>query len=117
MAKTIRQYKGTAASFMFLINATIAQVIFLGLSALYLVRSSNGTRDNGLVGTLADWWGLINCIIDPLIFVIWFREARMEFLKLVSGICPSVNNKIEELRVEIYQIHVSAPPKTNTSKI
>lgn len=116
MTKTIRQYKGTAASFTFLINATLAQIIFLGLSAINFVRNSSAITKDGLLGTLADIWSLVSCTADPLIFAVWFRETRMELLKMVRGPCPWVSPVIERLRVEIFQVPVSTTMRSEQNK-
>ena len=100
----VRQYKGTVASFLVLVNTTVSQAVWLGLSVWYFTRTANGLTASGLVATPADWSYLINCIVDPAIYVIWFRETRMELLKLLKGICPCVKPKIEKLRTEIYQL-------------
>ena len=104
---TIRQYKGTVAAFLVLVNTTVSQVIWLGLSVMYFTRKAGGTAEDGFVATLADWSNLVNCIVDPAIYVIWFRETRMELMKLVKGIFPWVQPKIEKLRIEIYQLDVT----------
>ena len=100
----VRQYKGTVAAFLVLVNTTVSQAVWLGLSVLYFTRTASGVAETGLIATLADWSYLINCIVDPAIYVIWFSETRMELLKLLKGICPCVKPKIEKLRVEIYQL-------------
>ena len=105
--KTFRQYKGTAASFMLLINTTFSQVVWIGLSVLYFTRTAQGIQDDGVVATLTDWVNIFNCIVDVLIYVFWFRETRMELMKLVQGICPAFKAKIEKMRIEIYQINLS----------
>ena len=101
---SIRQYKGTVATFLVLVNTTISQVIWVSLSVLYLNRSSNGAEEDGLFATLADWGNLLNCTVDPFIYVMWFNETRMQFFKMFKVICPYVRPKIEQLRVEIYQL-------------
>ena len=100
----VRQYKGTVASFLVLVNTTVSQVAYLGLSIWNFTRIANGLAANGFIATLADWSNLINCIVDPAIYVIWFSETRMELLKIVKGICPCVKPKIEKMRIKIYQL-------------
>ena len=100
----IRQYKGTVAAFLVLVNTTVSQVVWLGLSVLYFTRTASGAPVDGFMATLADWSYLINCIVDPTIYVIWFSETRMELMKLVKGVCPWVKPRIEGLRVEVFQL-------------
>ena len=98
---TIRQYKGTVAAFLVLINTSVSQIMWLGLSVLYFTRTASGKEEDGFVATVTY---LINCIVDPVIYVIWFRETRMELFKLIKVICPCLKPKIEKLRKDIYQI-------------
>ena len=98
----IRQYKGTVAAFLVLVNTTVSQIVWLGLAVIYFTRTARGQKEDGYVATLADWSYLLNCIVDPTIYVIWFSETRMEMLKLLK--CPCVKPKIEKLRKEIYHI-------------
>ena len=44
---------------------------------MYFVQTANGTKEDGLVANLADCVNLINCIVDPLIYVVWFRDNRI----------------------------------------
>ena len=106
---SIRQYKGTIAAFLVLLNTTVSMFIWLGLSVLS-IRAS-GTEEIGFVATLADWSNFVNCIVDPAIYVIWFSETRMEVMKLVKGVCPWVKPKIERLRVEVFQLDFTCESK------
>ena len=101
---TVRQYKGTVASFMVLVNATFSQIVWICLSVLYFIRARNGGVDDGLFGTLGDWSNLVSCIVDPLIYVMWFNETKMQLLSIFQRTCPFVRPKIERLRVEIYHL-------------
>ena len=78
--------------------------MWLGLAVFNFTRKAKGVEEDGLVSTLADWSNLINCTIDPMIYVLWFGETRMEVFKIVQGVCPFVQPKIEQLRVEIYHL-------------
>ena len=102
--RTVKQYKGTGAAFLVLVNTIVSQVLWLGLTVLYFTRTASDKVGDGFVATLTDWTYLINCIVDPAIYVIWFSETRMELLKLIKGVCPCLKPKIEKLRMEIYQL-------------
>ena len=102
--RSARQYKGTVATFLVLVNTTFSQLVWLCLSVFNFIRKTKGAGPDGFVATLADWSNLTNCAIDPLIYVLWFGETRMEVLKIVQGVCPFVRPKIERLRVEIYHL-------------
>ncbi|KAH3836600.1 hypothetical protein DPMN_109971 [Dreissena polymorpha] len=54
-----------------------------------------------------DIFATANCILDPFVYVLWFRECRMELLKMLAGCLPTspyLQDKIEKMRVEIFCI-------------
>ena len=101
----LRQYKGTLVSFLFLVNSVATLLILLGIS-LYNIFNPDRDKGNGYAGALADFIGVINCIIDPSIYVVWFKEARFEILKMVGGLCPRVYPVVQKMYVDIYNIEM-----------
>ena len=83
----VKHYKGTLVSFLYLINSTIILFIMFGLSVLFSIRTSKGVKEDGLSASLADSVAVVNCIVDPLIYVLWFKEVQFEFLKLFQVVC------------------------------
>lgn len=47
---------------------------------------------------------LLCCIFDPLAYVFWFRECRMELLKLATYFFPSLDKRVEHMRYDIFNI-------------
>ena len=113
----IRVYKGTLVSFMFLLNSVATLLIMLGLSLYNIFRPDRG-EGNKYVAVLADSVGVINCIIDSTIYVVWFKEVRFEVLKMVGGLCPPVNPVVQKMYVEIYHVdmHSSCPNFRHSSE-
>ena len=85
---TLLHYKGTIISFMYLINSAVTQAAGFGLSVFFVVRTAEGMKETGIVATLADFVNVINCIVDPLIYVVWFKETRREVVKFLKAVCP-----------------------------
>ncbi|KAL4217147.1 hypothetical protein ACF0H5_023601 [Mactra antiquata] len=50
---------------------------------------------------------LMNCLLDPLWYVLWFRECRLEALKILSTCNHKLLPKAEEMRMEIFNIVTS----------
>ena len=100
----LRQYKGTLAAFFVLINSTVTQTLCLLLSLMSVMRIASGTNGDGFTATLADSVNVVNCIVDPLIYVTWFKETRMEILKMIRICCPFVKPTVQKMRCEIFQI-------------
>ena len=96
----IRQYKGTLVSFLFLVNSVASLLILLGLSLYNILRSDRGDG-NRYVAVLADSVGVINSILDPTIYVVWFKETRFEILKIVERLCPRINPVVQKMYVDI----------------
>ena len=106
-------HKGTMASATYLISTTINAVAYLGLAISKLRMSVDDTQTD--LNLLVDSVGIVNCYIDPFIYIIWFRETRMELLKLIQVCCPRLQPKIEMMRIEIF--HIQIPPVKQTTKL
>ncbi len=47
---------------------------------------------------------MLNCMLDPWLYVIWFRENRMELLKLFCSWNAVSRRKIESMRIDMFVI-------------
>ena len=100
----LTHYKGTLVSFMYLVNMTINLIAYLGLAITFVIRSNQGVAEDGRVAMLADVVNVVNCIVDPLIYVILFKETRLEILKMIKVVFPSVEPTITKMHMEIFNI-------------
>ena len=105
-------HKGTMASATYLISTTINAVAYLGLAISKVKMTIDGIQTD--LNLLVDSVGIVNCYIDPFIYIIWFRETRMELLKLIHVCCPRLQPKIEMMRIEIFNIQISSIKETTT---
>ena len=109
----LKQYKGTGASFVYLLNSAIAVGANIGLSLYFAFMVANGTILTGQITNITDAVYLLNCIIDPLIYVLWFKEARMEILNMFSTICHCLKPTVEKMRREVFHIPSFRNVQTN----
>lgn len=98
----ITQYKGTMTSFMYLLNTAVTQLINSGILAFAVVNKHNIA--SGYYPALADTTFIFNCILDPLIYVVWFKETRLEILNMLKVVCPFLKPAAERLRMEVFGI-------------
>lgn len=47
---------------------------------------------------------LTNCILDPFLYVLWFKESQMEVYKLFSRFSKRLSVKVEFMRYDIFDI-------------
>ena len=111
---SISQYKGTMVSLIYLVNTTFISVVYIGLSLFAFKKQVGGEQQDGSIGRLVDAANLVSCIIDPLIYVLWFKGTRMEVLKMVKVVCPFVKPTIEKMRIDIYNIQITSQIKPET---
>ena len=64
-------------------------------------------------GIIMDIITPVNCYIDPLIYVIWYRETKLELLKVAQTCLPGLKPKIQKMQTEIYNIQIYSPNRTN----
>ena len=101
----LKQFKGTGASFVFLLNSAIAYGAYVGLSIYFAFMVANRTILTGQITNMTDVVYLVNCIVDSLIYIFWFKEARMEILNMCSKICHCLKPTVEKMRREVFDIN------------
>ena len=47
---------------------------------------------------------MFNGLSDPILYIFWFREARMLILQQMSRLRPKMKTRIEKMRIEIFDI-------------
>ena len=103
----LKEYKGTVISFLYLLNSTISTTIYLGISVYYTYRVATGEQSKIYAEELInviDFIYLCNCILDPLVHTFWFKEARLEIMKVFSKLCPRLKPTVEQMRMEVCSI-------------
>ena len=85
---------------MYLVNTTVFMGLYLGLS-LYKIRVSSANPIEWLAQT-ADVIYIVNCVIDALIYELYFKEVRIETIKIISVVFPGVKPYIGKMGGELY---------------
>lgn len=85
----------------------------LGLAA-YFVRAHPGTGDTYFLGALGVM--LVSAILDACLYVFWFKECRMQLLKMCACCSSKVQRKVDTMRIEIYDI-VTATQSGSSSDV
>ena len=102
----LKEYKLTAASLLYLLNSAISTTIYLGMSVYYTYRVATGEQSKYAdeMVNVTDFVYLLNCILDPLVHTLWFKEARLEIMKIFSKLCPRLKPSVEKMRMKVFSI-------------
>lgn len=86
----------------FYLILTYLVAMFLGVIALvsFLATGYAGDRFFSAMFMLS----VFNCVVNPCLYVFWYRECRMELLKICVGCVPKLQSKVESMRIEIFDI-------------
>ena len=57
---------------------------------------------------------LLNCICDPFLYVLWFRECRMEILKMFAPFNKRLQKRIDAMKMDIFNIVISTSYQYNS---
>lgn len=98
-----QQYRGTAVCLIFVVNDIFNTIVSLSFSVIYI----KSITDNEVLATIADGWNVVTCIMNAIVYVLWFKETRLEVLKMVQNICPQLKPKIQLMQYEIFCIVTS----------
>ena len=105
---SLSHYKGTRASFLFLVNSTVTFTVYMALSAYLAVGvSTEDIEKQTQVSNIVDFAYVLNCIFDPLVYAIWFKEVQMEILKIFSPFCPCLKPSVEKMRLYVFSIDLN----------
>ena len=100
---SLKENKGTYTSFVYLVNNVILGCAYISGAIYFAIMAANGTL-TGQEANILDAVYLVNSIIDPLIYVVWFKEVRMEILSAISKLCPCLKPTVEKMRREVFNI-------------
>ena len=97
----VKQYKATISNFLYLLNCTAFMGLYLGITLYGIYTRASNENLNGRLSQIADAVYIPKCIIDALIYGLWFKEVRMETMKIISVVFPGVKPNISKLRAEL----------------
>ena len=102
----IRGYKNTVLVLVFWVLILVTSLAYFIIILLthymglgpYIVRLS------------LDAVSILNCLLDPFLYVLWFKECKLELLNMFSFLGKSVKEKAKLLQYEVFDI---VPYETN----
>ena len=103
----LTDFKGTLVSFLYLINTAICSVVYFATGIYVFVKMAN--NNDGRLGAFTDFVYIFSCLADPLIYVVYFREARLEIYKLCLICFPQIQPKLTQMKIEIFSIPTYLP--------
>jgi len=97
-ARSIHQYRATSIVFLYLLSVIGTSLLFIVLLLLNKRLSLDEFRlFNDIINSM-------NCIIDPCLYVVWFKECRMELFKMMCSCLPSFTGRVEDMRRSVFQV-------------
>lgn len=91
-----QRLRATGLVFMYLV---VSVAVFFCFVVNAVIQSDIETRR-----IQADILNIINCVIDPLLHVWWFKECQIKLLYFPALFCPSIRKKIETLKYSVFDI-------------
>ena len=97
--KSIDFYRSTSLVFAYIVTITILTLAYAVM--LLLGLSTEPLR------IMTDVINMVQCVMDPCMYILWYRETRMEMLKIMSKLHPCFAARVEAMRMEIFNIVTS----------
>jgi len=104
---TWKNNKATAVVLICIINYLLTTMCAVAMT--YLIEESYIRRVTN------DLLMITNGFVDTCIYVLWFKECRLELLKLFNNVCPMFDKKAEKMRIEIFEINTYNKSSATTS--
>lgn len=96
-SKAYRSYKSTAVVF-FCVTNYVVTTLFYAVILMFTIRNNFKRR------VFMDSLMLTNGLLDTFVYVLWYKECRLELLKLVALAMPSLNEKVEKMKLDVFDI-------------
>lgn len=103
-AKSLHQYRSTSLVFVYVVTLTMTTAGYIIVIGCDLERIAL-RLSNDLVNTF-------NSMVDPFVYVLWFRECRMEMIKMFVCGSKKWKNRVENMRLEIFDVVTSEVAKS-----
>ena len=95
-ARSVQEYRSTTLVFVYVITVTITAI---GYSILLL-----GNLERIPLRLSNDSVNAFNSMLDPFVYVLWYKECRMEMLKMLTCGTNIWQNKLEKMRRNIFDV-------------
>ena len=94
--KTIQTYKSTVIVLLCVLNTILNTAC--GFILVYTVKNNYDRRATTDIQTV------INGFLDTCVYVLWYKECRLELMKMFTRWFPSLNKNVEDMRISIFEI-------------
>ena len=92
----IKNHKSTFVVFLCFLNYVVTSLIY---SIMASTVKSNFQRRIYMDGLMT-----INALLDSCVYVLWYKECRLELVKILAKAIPSLNSRIEKMKISIFDI-------------
>mgnify|MGYP000309593752 CR=1 FL=1 len=103
--RIVRNHKSTIVVMFCCINYVITMVMYVVIMLFTL-------RDNLKRRILLELLMIVNGLVDISVYVLWYKECRLELLKLLAKLFPGLNRNVEKLRIKVFNIAVGNDSQT-----
>ena len=94
---SVRQYKATSVVIGYLVVILTTGVAYIVIVSLTVMAGLPTTY----LRTPVDVVNIFNCSMDSCLYVICFRECRLELLKILSCVVPNAQTNITTMRYNV----------------
>lgn len=95
--RTIQNHKSTIVVYLCSLNYVLTTLI-------YIVIMFITVNDNLLRRILMDALMMFNGLLDTCVYVLWYKECRLELVRMFAKIFPSLNSRVEKMRVTVFDV-------------
>lgn len=95
--RSIQHNKSTIVVFFCLLNYVATSICY---AIIMFVTNTDHQRRRVFMDILM----MMNGLIDTCVYVLWYKECRLELLKMFANICPCLEDKIERMRINIFDV-------------
>ena len=109
----LKKYKATSLVILYILVISMTSLAYAVVIAMIKIHN----LDPCTIRASTDIINFVNCVMDPFLYVLWFRESQMECLKLIAPCSKRIKTKIESMRIEVFGIVTKDVPIKRSNKV
>jgi hypothetical protein len=99
-AKRIYSYRSTFLVFIYLIVIIVSSLAYGIIIVLIHIQDLKYTQ----LRLALEFVSLFNCLLDPFLYVLWFKECRLQLVVFLGKCFKRYRQKSETMRIDVFNI-------------
>lgn len=99
-AKRMYSYRSTFLVFIYLLVIIVSALAYGTIIILIQLKIIKNTQ----LRLAMEFVSLFNCLLDPFLYVLWFKECRLQLMLFIARFLKRYRHRAETMRMDVFNI-------------